>query len=259
MCFLFFLVFDLQPQAAVVPALIALPMACALPLLSSVLRETRWLLPGGALALFVLSLTVGLLHHSHLPAEPLKSNLNYIVDAGSGRARWVSLIPNADNWNKQFFPQGKQVPPETIVPGGIYGLPKVLTNDAPMAGPSAPTITILKDSTIGNQRTLSLHYQAPGANSVQFRFGANVQNILISGQNPPGDLHPFRRFEYYGVPAEGLDLILQLDAKEKLPLTTLTRFIGLPHIMGFAGFPPDIIPGPEGFSNATLVIKTLSL
>jgi len=263
MCFLFFVVFDLQPQAAVVPALIALPLTCALPLLCVVIRETRWWLPAGAFVLFVISLTLGLVINRHTPEEPIKSNLNYIIDADSSKARWVSLIPTADRWNKQFFPQGKKVSPETIVPGGIYGLPQILTGDAPMAAQSMPQITILKDSTDGNQRILSLHFQARGANSVQIRFDAGINSILVAGrkplQNSRQEPAPYRRLEYFGIPTEGFDLDLQLDPKEKLKLSTITRFIGLPHIQSFTGYPPGTIPGPEGYSNATIVIKRVTL
>jgi len=259
MCFLFFIVFDLQPQAAVVPALIALPLACILPLLSIVLRETRWWLSAGAFALFIISLSLGLVINRHTPEQPVKSNLNYIIDTDSNKARWVSLTPTADPWNKQFFPQGKKVAPETIVPGGIYGLPQILTNDAPLETPPPPVITIGKDSTIGNQRLLSLHFQAPGANSVQIRFDAGVQSILVQGREPVSNnrqpKEPYRWIEYFGIPTEGFDLVLQLDPKDKLQLSTITRFIGLPHIQSFSGYPPGTIPGPEGYSNATIVVK----
>jgi hypothetical protein len=263
MCFLFFIVFDLQPQAAVVPALIALPLTCALPLLSIVLRETRWWLPASAFVFFIISLALGLLKNSHSPEEPVKSNLTYIVDADSSKARWVSLIPTADHWNNQFFPQGKQVSAQTIVPGGVYGLPKLLINDAPMDAPPTPTITILKDSTAGDQRTLFLHFQAQGANSVQLRFDTDIDSLLVAGREPlnsprqtPG---PYRWIEYFGIPDNGVDLVLQLDPKATLKLSTITRFIGLPHIQSFTGFPPGVIPGPEGYSNATFVIKMIIL
>jgi len=262
MCFLFFVVFDLQPQASVVPALIALPLACTLPLLSIVLRETRWWLPAAAFALFILSLTLGLLRNNHSPEEPVKSNLNYIVDADSGKSRWVSLVPSPDPWNKQFFPQGKQVAAEAIVPGGVYGLPKLLINPAPMAGPPAPQITIGKDSTAGEIRLLSLHFQAPGANSVQLRFDTDIKSILVASREPQQNTRqtpgPYRWFEYFGIPPEGIDLVLQMDSGKKVKCSTITRFIGLPHIQSFTGFPPGVIPGPEGYSNATLVVKKFS-
>lgn len=264
MCFLFFVVFDLQPQAAVVPALIALPLACSLPLLSIVLRETRWGLPAGAFLLFILSLSLGLFHKTHSPEEPVKTNLNYLVDADSSKARWISLTSVADSWNKQFFPQGKQVAPETVVPGGVYDLPMLLTNDAPLVDTLSPTITVMKDTIAGSQRILSLHYRATGANSVQLRFPkSNVTKISVAGRDPFGDAPANSRdfsyhwFDYYGVPAEGFDFTLQLDVKGKLEMSTITRFIGLPHIQGFSGFPPGTIPGPEGYSNATLVVKRI--
>ena len=261
-CFLFFVVFDLQPQAAVAAALVTLPLACALPLLSIVLRETRWWLPAGAFTLFAVSLVLGLLHHSGPAGEPVKSNLNYIVDADSSKARWVSLMPATDRWNKPFFLQAKKIPPEAIVPGGLYGLPQVLTNDAPMTDIPVPTITILKDTLAGGQRIVTLHFQARDANSVRIRFDADVENILVAGREPVDNpmfkrqfSGPYRSFSYEGLPADGFDLTLQLDPNTKLKLSTITRFIGLPSIQPFNGFPPDAIPGPVGYSNATVVIK----
>jgi hypothetical protein len=281
MCFLFFVVFDLQPQAAVVPALIALPMTFALPLLSIVLRETRGWLPAGAFTGFVLSLVLGLVLNTHSPEYPIKSNLTYIVDADSSKAHWVSLTPASDHWNKQFLPQGRKVSPETIVPGGIYNLPEILINDAPLvdspapvvgqhepqkAGEFDPSITIRYDSIAGDRRFLSLHIQAQGANSVEIRSDTDIKDILVDGRESlnPGSpkaqaATPYRWFEYFGIPPEGFDLTLQLDRGSKGTLSTITRYIGLPRLQGFDGFPAGIIPGPETYSNASFVIKRIAL
>jgi hypothetical protein len=90
-----------------------------------------------------------------------------------------------------------------------------------------------------------------------------VTKIVVAGRDPLGDPPANQDFgyhwlEYFGIPADGFDFTLQLDAKTKLELSTITRFIGLPHIQGFNGFPPGIIPGPEGYSNATFVLRRFS-
>jgi hypothetical protein len=262
--FLFFLVFDLQPQGAIVPAVIAIPLGCAIPLLSAAFRESRWWIPGGALALSIVSLTLGLFHRGHSSDEPAKTSLDYVLDADSSKAHWVSLMPAADAWNKQFFPNAKRVPPETIYAGGFYGLPEILVNDAPLINASPIHLTIGSDSIIGGHRILSLHGQAPGANSVILRFTQGVAaDIIVDGRGPAGNpehTHHDTRLgylwlEYKGIAAEGFDLTLQLDPRNKIGLSALTRFVGLPHEPGFAGFPLGVIPGPENLNNATLVVK----
>jgi hypothetical protein len=154
--------------------------------------------------------------------------------------------------------------PETLYTGGFYGLHEVLTNDAPLINTAPINLTISSDSIVNGHRILSLHGQAPGANSVILRLTQGVAaDIIVDGREPAGNpehtSHDARLgylwLEYKGIAAEGFDFTLQLDPRSNIGLSALTRYVGLPHEAGFTGFPPGVIPGPENLNNATLVIK----
>jgi hypothetical protein len=258
---MFFVAFDLQSTSAAVPALTALLLGMSLPLLAPALRERRWLLPGGAFILFVVTLAIGFLRSSHSSEQPLKTNLQYIINADEGKARWVTIEAKPDHWNKQFFPNPKYLPTETIYPGGLYGLPTILTNEAPLEKIPAPILTVRQDTIINGRRLLALHYEAPGTNSARFTFGVDNPPTQISFKEPatpnPGN-QKYYWLEYIGIPDAGMDFQVTLNPKTPVTIHALSRSIGLPQIQGFKGFPPDIIPGPGNYSNATIITKNFT-
>ncbi|HEY4111072.1 M20/M25/M40 family metallo-hydrolase [Puia sp.] len=261
--YMFYVAFDLQPTSAAVPALTGLLLGMALPLLAAVFRESRWLLPGSAFAVFLLLLTLGLLDNRYTLEQPFKTNLLYAINADEGKARWVSLAPKPDHWNKKLFPNPQYLPTPTVFPGGLYGLSSILTNEAPLENTLAPTLTIRKDTSINGQRLLTLHYEAPGANSVRLTFGSDNRPVDIvfekdiHSNTPPDNNRQMGYYwlDYKGIPEEGVDFQLRVNARSPFSVDALSRSIGLPVLAGFQGYPPGIIPGPGNYSNVTLVAK----
>ncbi|GGB00448.1 M20/M25/M40 family metallo-hydrolase [Puia dinghuensis] len=266
-CYMFFIAFDLQPASAAVPVLIALLLGFSVPLLSIIFRESRWMVPGTAAILCIISLAAGFLHRGFTPAEPMKTNLNYFVDADQGKAHWLSFEEKADHWNKQFFPNGRLLPMSTIIPGG-HG--EILENEAPVEPAAAAVLTIRKDTIENGRRMLSLHCDAPqGASSIRIVLGEHnpVEEIIVDGRQPFYEATQPRNatrdfdwhwLEYRGVGAEGIDLTLQLDPQKKCDLSVISRSLGIPALQGSNGYPPDIIPGPGNYSNTILVVKKFS-
>jgi hypothetical protein len=268
---MFFVAFDLQSTSAAVPALIGILLGLALPLLSAVFRESRWLLPAGAISLCIIALLLGLMQNRSSNEQPFKTNLVYIKDADANKARWITFAMRPDTGNSRYFPNGQLVSLPLIIPGTGLSSQYVLTNEAPLLDLPAPTITIKKDSVIGDKRLISLHIQAAaGANSARVTLdpqGAVSDMILADSirlveprDNSTTDrAYPDYWLEYKGISDEGFNLQFLLDRKNSLRMNVFARYIGLPEKAGFKGFPAGTIPGPGNYSNVTVVVKKFSL
>jgi hypothetical protein len=256
-----FLIFDLQPTAAFVPAITGLLLGLALPLLAAAFRETRWLIPGGAFVLFVLTTLVAYLHRGHSPEQPMKTDLRYVINADEGKAYWVSHFTKTDDWNKSFFPHARIQPSLYTFPGQRVPAPNELMNEADMQSLPSPELTVQKDTVENGVRKLSLHCQA-GAGMISVHMALDEKNsardMVVDGkraEQEPGKDAKYQVLDYRGVRAGGFDVRFELDPGKPFGLTVVSRAMGLPEIQGFRGYPPGIIPGPGQYSNTTMVVK----
>jgi Peptidase family M28 len=249
--------FDVQPAAAIVAPLTALLLGLLIPLFSPTIRETRWLIPGTALIVLVVSATLGILHSNYSPQKPFKTDLRYVAQPDEHQAWWVSRTTRPDRWNKIFFTQSSIKP--TAYQYTLAAQPaNELFNAAPYLDLPAPLLLATKDTVKDGRRRLYLHCQpAPGTTTIHMSFSADhpADSISIAGDNFPG---PLGWLEYEAPPDQGFDIEITCPTTAPFTINLTGRTMGLLAAAGFHGYPEDVIPTPASFANTTMVQRSYS-
>ncbi|MHB1134551.1 MAG: M28 family peptidase [Chloroflexota bacterium] len=204
---------------------------------------------GLALLAAVLLLGVGWLQSGFGPQQPRPTSVAYQLDADTGASTWVTVDRQANVWSAQFFPQGVARASTTYPLLGLaaWSVP------APRLDLAAPRATVLADSVADGVRQLSLRLDSPRqASTLAVMAQASGEILAASLNGKPLDLGQFAPeerqevfFQYYGLPATGVELALRVRSAEPLRLTLLDRSTGLPSIPGLA-----VQPRPQGFIAA---------
>ena len=249
-----FVAFGVSSMTAYVVVALGLLLGLFVPLLAAAFRESRWLIPGGAFALFLLGILLAFMRGGYTSQQPYKTNLRYLVNADEGKACWVSDAEQPDAWNRRFFPRAR-------IGHVIGGTDRELINEAPLLPLDSPTLTVLRDTIDNGVRKLTLHCRAiAGAVSVHMDLDKKdpALNILVDGKlaaQNSGKKHAYTWLDYQGVTNEGFDVLFELEPAKPFGIDLLSRSMGLPALQGFHGYPPGIIPGPGDNSNTTVVAR----
>jgi hypothetical protein len=255
-----FIGFDVQAEAAALGVLTGLLLGLLLPLIAIVARESRWLLPGAAFLLCLLSTGFGVLHGRFSAGQPYKTSLGYTVNADDSTAFWVLRNTPVDHWNRQFLPHPVAGQSVYNFPGRQGGVSSVLMNKAEVVNFSAPDLTVVRDTVVEGRRELLLHCMvydsAAGAHfdldsaSAAFDIAVNGVYAEHAGAHPP-----YRWVDAGGLWPNGFDVLFELQPKKPFACQVLSRIMGLPAVQGFQGYPPNMIPGPGPFANTTVASK----
>jgi hypothetical protein len=255
-----FIAFDVQPEAAALGILTGLLLGLLLPLVALVVRESRWLLPGAAFLLCLLSTGFGILHGRFSAGQPYKTSLGYTVNTDDSTAFWVLRNTPIDRWNRQFLPhpvRGQSVYNYAGLQGGVAS---VLMNKAEFVNFSAPDLTVTRDTVIEGRRELTLHcilYDSAAGAHFDLDSTCSAFDIAVNGvhvENAAG--HPrYRWLDAAGLWPDGFDIQFTLDPRQPFALSALSRIMGLPAVQGFQGYPLNMIPGPGSFANTTVASK----
>jgi hypothetical protein len=255
-----FIGFDVQAEAAALGVLTGLLLGLLLPLIALVVRESRWLLPGAAFLLCLLSTGFGILHGRFSAGQPYKTSLGYTVNTNDSTAFWVLRNTPVDHWNRQFLPHPVAGQSVYNFAGRQGGVSSVLMNKAEVVNFSAPDLTVVRDSVVEGRRELLLHCtvydSAAGAHfdldsaSAAFDIAVNGVHAEHAGAHPP-----YRWLEAGGLWPNGFDVLFELEPKKPFACQVLSRIMGLPAVQGFQGYPLNMIPGPGPFANTTVASK----
>lgn len=248
-------------------ALMVLPIGMLMPQFHLLTAANRWLLPGTALLLGVALIVVGLWRAGFDRQHPKMDNLFYALNADAGKAVWASFDEKTDEWTSQFFPdpvnRGKLT---EIFPSNQTSF---LRSDAPIPGLAAPNISLLADQ-VNNEgnRTLRLLVTSPRqapiclitTDSQVFKATVNGKHIKVKEGSNQIAIGEQWVLEYYGVPSEGIELIIETPASQAVKISVEDRSYGLPQIPGLIIRPrPDyLMPVPSPLSDMTLVIKNFN-
>jgi hypothetical protein len=255
-----FIAFDVQPEAAALGVLTGMFLGLLLPLIALVTRESRWLLPGAAFLICLLSTGFGILHGRFSAGQPYKTSLGYTVNTDDSTAFWVLRNTPIDRWNRQFLPhpvRGQSVYNYAGLTGGVAS---VLMDKAEFVNFSAPDLTVVSDTIVEGRRELLLHcllYDSAAGAHFDLDSTSSAFDIAVNGvhvENAAG--HPrYRWLDAAGLWPDGFDVQFTLDPKQPFALSALSRIMGLPAVQGFQGYPLNMIPGPGEFANTTTVSK----
>ena len=229
----------------------------------------KFALPVLAVLIALAGFTAG--HITSLPNEkqPLQTSVVYCLDADNQKALWSSKYLETDDWNQQFFEEPTIGPLVEIYPEPTA--PR-LKNDAPLVTLPTSRVKILEDEiTENNKRRLHFTLSAWKRGNSMFLYfhkEAGITGITVDGKPVPvataGFYTPqgsdYHYMIYYGVPAEGVDFVLESQPGKPIRLVVIDWKLGLPVIPGveFKPMPAHIIPDKEN-SHFTVIKKTFSL
>ncbi|MFI9552445.1 M28 family peptidase [Nonomuraea endophytica] len=168
----------------------ALLLLLALPLVAR--PPGRTVLVGLPLAAVAL-IAAGLFADRFDAAHPRQERVSYAIDTGTGEARWGR--PGGDSADSVRF----------------FGEEGMATSRAPAAPLRAPELAVLKDTTSGGVRTMTLRLTPSGA--------APVVGLEVDGQRPKitvagRELGEQTGFAFHAPPADGVEATLTLRAGE---------------------------------------------
>ncbi|HXE35472.1 MAG TPA: M20/M25/M40 family metallo-hydrolase [Verrucomicrobiae bacterium] len=221
------------------------------PFLDKVLESAGKLLPIAALVAALALCVVAAKITRYSAAHPKPSLLSYALDADSGRALWTSSASRVDAWTAQYLgasaSRGKL--PDFIP--DWYPI-DFLQHEAPSIALVPPLAELLEDSSDGATRTLHLRITTP-RHARTLHVGIRQVEVLsasVNGQDlgKPSEAR-WRQpghwaFDYANPPAEGIDLLLSVQASGPVTVVLVDRSSGLPTIPGatFPTRPADSMP-----------------
>ena len=266
-----YFVFNALTLSFVAPviALTALLLGLLVPQLSIMARPNRWLLPAatglpGVIVIIVCAMAVG------FSAEhPKLNSIFYGLNADTGRAVWASMEQRPDAWTQQFLSDNAK---DGTLPEFFQSSSKgaFLQSAAPVAPLVAPEIKVFDDRVNGDVRTLRLRVTSPRQASVLAIYldsTAEVLRATVNGKQVADNAIPAsagRRnqwnMRYYGVPAEGFELMAEIKTTQPLKIRVVDQSYELPQLPGqiFTPRPPDMIPDSTTFNNSTMVSKSFT-
>jgi hypothetical protein len=243
-------------------AIVVFGLALLVPHLEVIADVRRGFLPLVTVAAAVVLLIVSAVNTQFDKAHPQADNLFYLMNADTGKSSWVSYYA-PDAWNKQVMTQVSKMKFKDLGPVN-FDL-NVYASPAPVSQVEPAQVSVLSDTTSGEERTLHLKVTSPQqANTTLLFFnGATVTQATMNGRVLPNTLVPQSsalRIWNTGYPDGGFDVTVKVKGNGKLSLSVFDIIPTLPGELSASLKPrPDnIMPGPD-FDQSTIVEKTFPL
>lgn len=226
------------------------------------------LLPAVAAAAAALLLATAALGFQFDGRHPKSDNVFYMLNADTGRAVWASADGAPDEWTAQFLtdsPETGSIIEYTPLYSGNF-----LKSQAQAAALGPPRVELLEEGGADGARTLRLRVvpSRPGASVSALVAGATpvsaaevngkrVVNALAGGD---GQARPPWSLQYWGAPAEGVELRLEVKTSGPVKMVVVERTDGLPQVpdRSFRPRPDHLMPSPSPSSDAAFVGKTFT-
>jgi hypothetical protein len=255
----------LKSSALVLP-LVVLLLGLLLPLVEVMSRLKRWWLPAALGGLSLILLVAGSLTAGFDREHPKPSSLFYGLDGDTGTGVWASLDEKPDEWTSQFFaPSAKRAPLDKYF---VFSSRKYLqTETAAVAPIEPPVVELLGESASDEQRTLHLRISSPRRAPLVMLHLENggVVEAVINGKRVDarhlavaGESRNRWGLRYYGVPADGLDLVVTVKSSAPLKFRCVDQSYGLPQLTNapFKPRPDDMTASPAPTSDTVMVSRS---
>ncbi|HEX8709305.1 MAG TPA: M28 family metallopeptidase [Pyrinomonadaceae bacterium] len=261
--------------ASFVMILLVLLLVLLVPFFGLAATSRRWLLPGAALLLAVGFLLAGGLTAGFDRSRQEPSDLFYALNSDTGKSLWATSDVRPDEWTRQFLTTKAERGPL----GDFFPLSRrtFLKDQAASAQLEAPQVALLDDQTNNDVRSLRFRITSPrqapvvsiqmdsetevlgsvvNGKRIDPRGGQRQQAAAAGGRNPWG-------LRYYGLPAEGIEVALDVRASQPVRLKVVDQTYGLPAelLAPFQARPENFMPAPFAFSpygDSTLVGKSFA-
>jgi hypothetical protein len=250
--------------------MVVLPASLLAPHFRALTLRRRLLLPVLAVLIGVGCVGIGLARAGFDSRHRRTNSVFYFLDAGEGRARWVSTDATLDPWTSQFFGEGTRT--DNLASVFPWTKQSVWQADAPAASLPAPAVEVVEDRTEGDARTLRLRLRstrlAPmlifyaDADTRVRRASLDGKPLLTAGDLASADVRAAGaplRVSFVAPPAEGLELTVEIDAAAPFKLGVEDLSYGLPEAPGLNVRPraDDMMPVPSYRTSDTTVVRTL--
>jgi hypothetical protein len=255
-------------MAAVAVVVFVLLLGLLIPQLHLLTRRKSWLLPYVLVSVGAIFIGIGVAASGFNREQPKQNDVFYGMDADTGVAVWASTDPRPDAWSAQFF---GRTPGRGTLEAYFPGLQRpFMKQDAPATNAPAPEVKVLEDTSRDGVRTLRLKIVSPRQAplvSVYADAQADVQRVAINGRQlaaapQTGAARPEPWvLRYYGLPGEGIEVMLEVKSSAPLKLRVVDQSYGLPAVGGSpaAARPEGMMPATLPYSDSTLVSKSFSL
>jgi len=197
--------------------------------------------------------------------HPRFTSIYYRVDE-SGAARWQT-VDRIDDWTGQFLQEELRPFHDAYFPQ--MGVRSTIVGAAPQVRLAAPVIEVLRDTTMGDRRTVRLRLRSARdaqvvsllVHSVVGGLTASVDGLPLQGWDTTIlDGTTVRWwFDYYAPPPAGVVVTLRFATGPAVLLRAVDFSYGIPPQLAgqYDGRPPGMLPGRIG--DGTLVESTLRL
>jgi hypothetical protein len=260
--------FALAPMIGILAFMVSLLLGLLIPHLDLLTRTHPWRVSVVAGVVCVALLVVGSLTARFTPDRPRPNAVAYLLDADAGEATWFSAGMQQDEWTRQFFARA----PEHTSVGKLFpiaqrsGFP-VMHGDAPTIALEAPQLQVLDDQTTNSVRTLHLNVRslrrAPVLMLDVEPYGAvrtaTVEDKRIETVESTRSLWSLT---YYAPPAEGIEVVLELDPTQPVTLQVSDQTWDLvPEVLEglTAAYQPrtETMMAMPNFDYGTVVVRTM--
>jgi Predicted aminopeptidases len=249
--------------------LVVLSLALLIPHFD-VMTANKWSLPVAATMIGVGLILFGILTTATDTNHPKLDSVFYALNADNGKAVWASFDKSPDEWTAQYL---SAHPGSEIMPQFFYGNSQrpFLQSPASVESLAAPSVAVLSDSTNNDVRTLRFNVSSPRRASVfaiYFDSELEVLNATVNGKRIESNSTPASKARekqwammYYGIPAEGIELVLDLRANVPVKMRVVDQSYGLPETQNtpYTPRPSNVILAPLPFNYSTLVSRSFNL
>lgn len=255
--------FDLGSHLIVTPLLALLAGLCLYQLIEGPSKQ-RLSIPGVLFISGSALLLSALFFSSRFDRRhPRLDSLLYETSETTGSI-WASYDKQPDEWTSQIFrnPIQRQALPE-LFPGNQRRFMQAPANAVPLP---APSIEVLESKTFEGERQLHLRVASvrhapsmvismPGATQVT-RSAVNGHEIRAASTSAGG-----WTLQYYGVLAEGIDLVLNLKSTGPVSIHVADVSYELPEaaMATLKPRPEATSPSPVRFNESTVVAKAFTI
>ena len=223
------------PAMALLTALILTPLAPLLADLQTARGLMRIAFPGITIAATLLAAFAAIVAPPFSAKAPERVNLQYWLDADSGRSQWVvhadsGRLPEAIRVASTFHREEKGPFP--------WSSKSAFLADSPHLEMRAPTFTILESSVTGGRRSyralLRSERGAPVA-AVMIQPDAGIDSVRMEGEPVEPETERVRRFlngwlmyECRTMPAKGVELTFTLAIDKPIEIHAVDQSYGVP-------------------------------
>jgi hypothetical protein len=234
--------------------------------LSLLIAHKKWLLPLAAGLLGLCFVGAGVLMSDVSNDNPKMDHIFYALNADTNKALWGSFDQKSDQWTAQFLSSGPEK--ANLSDHFPWGRGAFLKGDAPVLSLSPPNVAVLADSAKDGVRSLRLRITSPRqapALSIYWKrellleaFAVNERRIIEKRSEAANQPTKYRRFSYFGLPEEGVEVTLEIKSSDPLELRIEELSYGLPETPNgrHTGRPDYLIAAPILYSDSTIVTKT---